>query len=181
MNKETRTSWGYVLELREKLEEMCELAHRCLEVAKEKYKGYCDQKSVKEELKVRDRALILLPSDKNKMIMQWKGSSFHSTARRNELGYNLKIGGKRNVVYVSMPKRYEEREEHQQTNLRGGLIVRASDDDDANDEGDSDEVPMLALSQQHDSQDVVVSRSLNPEKKQKVGVLFAEYEVIFFF
>ncbi|XP_040067218.1 uncharacterized protein LOC120840675 [Ixodes scapularis] len=57
LNEETKTSYSYVMELRDKLEETCKLAHQCLDEAKVKYKAYYDRKKVNREMKVGDKAL----------------------------------------------------------------------------------------------------------------------------
>ncbi|XP_042150102.1 uncharacterized protein LOC121838101 [Ixodes scapularis] len=178
MKKETKTSYGYVLELREKLEETCELAHRCLEVAKEKYKGNYDHKRVKREMKAGDRALILLPSDNNKMLMQWKGP-FEVMARKNEVDYELEIGGRSKIFHVNILKKYEEREESEQVGLRCRVAVKVDEDSDIITEAGEDEVPMLSLTKQQDKRDVVVHTDLNREKRQQVFDLISEYEEIF--
>ncbi|KAM7281314.1 uncharacterized protein ISCGN_006396, partial [Ixodes scapularis] len=51
LNEETKTSYSYVMELRDKLEETCKLAHQCLDEAKVKYKAYYDRKKVNREMK----------------------------------------------------------------------------------------------------------------------------------
>ncbi|XP_040067618.1 uncharacterized protein LOC120840907 [Ixodes scapularis] len=51
LEDDVRTSYGHVLELRERLQRTCELAHRFLEKAKIKYKEHYRKNSVKRQLK----------------------------------------------------------------------------------------------------------------------------------
>ncbi|XP_040065074.1 uncharacterized protein LOC120838968 [Ixodes scapularis] len=94
LKADLKTTYAHVLELRNKLEGSCELAHHCLEEAKGKYKKYYDKKTVTRQLRPGDLVLILLPSDHNKLIMQWKGP-FEVSSRRNEVDYELDVGGRK--------------------------------------------------------------------------------------
>ncbi|XP_040068602.2 uncharacterized protein LOC120841708 [Ixodes scapularis] len=178
LNEETKTSYSYVMELRDKLEETCKLAHQCLDEAKVKYKAYYDRKKVTREMKVGDKALILLPSDNNKLLMQWKGP-FIVTARRNEVDYELEIAGTRKAFHVNMLKKYEERTEMDPAAPRCSAAT-ATDDDNKNDEEDAiDDVPTLSLTRQQNGQDVLVNTTLSTEEKKQVATLIGEFGEIF--
>ncbi|KAM7288160.1 uncharacterized protein ISCGN_031849 [Ixodes scapularis] len=178
LNEETKTSYSYVMELRDKLEETCKLAHQCLDEAKVKYKAYYDRKKVNREIKVGDKALILLPSDNNKLLMQWKGP-FIVTARRNEVDYELEIAGTRKAFHVNMLKKYEERTEMDPAAPRCSAAT-ATDDDNKNDEEHAmDDVPTLSLTRQQNGQDVLVNTALSTEEKKQVATLIGEFEEIF--
>lgn len=60
---------------------------------KRKNKECYDRKKIHREMEVGDKAIILLPSDSNKMLMHWKGP-FMITAKRNEVDYELEVGVK---------------------------------------------------------------------------------------
>ena len=61
---ETKTLYQYVLDLKERLETTCKLAHEELRKSSERYKKYYDRGSKESKLRVGDKALILLPTDK---------------------------------------------------------------------------------------------------------------------
>ena len=70
---EVRSTYQYVIELRDRLESTLAIAQDNLSKMSRKYKRHYDQKAWKRQLKVGDKALVLLPTDKNKLLMGWKG------------------------------------------------------------------------------------------------------------
>ena len=67
--EELKTTYQYVLELRERLEDTCALAHAELKKAQVKQKKWYDKKARPKLLKPGDKALLLLPTEKNKLLM----------------------------------------------------------------------------------------------------------------
>lgn len=106
---ETKTTYTYVLELRERLEQTCKLAHESLRAAKQRDKEYYDRKTRERKLMPGDKALVLLPSDNNKLLMQWKGP-FLVTRKKSEIDYELLVHNSKKVFHINMLKKYEERE-----------------------------------------------------------------------
>ena len=70
---EVENSYQYVFELREKLEETLKLAHSQLQKAQDKGKHYYHRKTRVRKFQPGEKALVLLPTDHNKLLMQWKG------------------------------------------------------------------------------------------------------------
>ena len=70
---EVKNSYQYVFELREKLEETLKLAHSQLQKAQDKGKHYYHRKTRVRKFQPGEKALVLLPTDHNKLLMQWKG------------------------------------------------------------------------------------------------------------
>ena len=70
---EVLTSYQYVLELRERLNETMKLAQAELEKNQGRNKNLYNRKAKKRSFQVGDKVLVLLPSDQNKLFMQWKG------------------------------------------------------------------------------------------------------------
>ncbi|XP_037528627.1 uncharacterized protein LOC119405871 [Rhipicephalus sanguineus] len=103
------TTYTYLVDLRHRLEETCKLAHDELEKARAKQKTYYDRKSRPRKLNVGDKVLLLLPTDSNELLMQWKGP-FEVVERKNEVDYVLAINGKRKIFHINMLRKYEERE-----------------------------------------------------------------------
>lgn len=166
------------MELRKKLEDTCKLAHTCLEEARAKYKGYHDRKSSIRKMQQGDQALILLPTDHNKMIMQWKGP-FPVTARKNEVDYKLEVGGKKKLFHINMLKKYEEREETPHQPLCNAVVNKKETDEDEYDAEDYD-IPMPIWIRQQGWEDVVINKNLESEKIGQVRELLRKFENIFF-
>ena len=67
---EVRTTYQYVLELRQTLEDTLEVARKGLEKSAGRYKKYYDRIAKPRSFQVNDEVLILLPTDENKFLVQ---------------------------------------------------------------------------------------------------------------
>ena len=106
---EVKSSYEYVTELRERLEDSLKLAQEELEKSQKRYKRHYDRKAKPRRLEVGDRVLILLPTDSNKLLMQWRGPyTVESCVGAND--YRVKMGSKTKTYHVNMLKKYISRE-----------------------------------------------------------------------
>ena len=67
---EIKTSYQYVLELRERLESAKKIAQEWLLKSRKKNKTLYDRRAKKREFQEGDKVLLLLPTDANKLLMQ---------------------------------------------------------------------------------------------------------------
>ena len=107
---EVKNSYQYVFELREKLEDTLKLAHTELQKAQHKGKHYYDRKVKVRRFAQGDKVLILLPTDHNKLLMQWKGL-FEVSAVVGLNDYKVCVKGKERVYHANLLKKYFERED----------------------------------------------------------------------
>ena len=107
---EVKNSYQYVFELREKLEDTLKLAHTELQKAQHKGKHYYDRKAKVRRFAQGDKVLILLPTDHNKLLMQWKGP-FEISAVVGLSDYKVCVKGKERVYHANLLKKYFERED----------------------------------------------------------------------
>jgi len=70
---EVRTTYQYVLDLRNRLEDTCQLVKESLSKSSDKAKKHFDRKTRMRELQAGDSVLIMRPTDSSKLLMQWKG------------------------------------------------------------------------------------------------------------
>ena len=105
---ETKTTYQYIIDLKERLNETCEAAQKELQKSKVRYKHHYDKKSRPRQFEVDNKVLLLLPTDKNKLLLQWKGP-FSITAKVGTLDYRININGKMKVFHINLLKRYYER------------------------------------------------------------------------
>ena len=90
---EVKSSYENDTELREHLEDSLKLAQEELEKSQKRYKRHYDRKAKPGRLEVGDRVLILLPTDSNKLLMQWRGPyTVESCVGAND--YRVKMGSK---------------------------------------------------------------------------------------
>ena len=101
--------YRYVTELRERLEDSLKLAQEELEKSQKRYKRHYDRKAKPRRLEVGDRVLILLPTDSNKLLMQWRGP-YTVESRVGANDYRVKMGSKTKTYHVNMLKKYISRE-----------------------------------------------------------------------
>ena len=107
---EVKNSYQYVFELREKLEDTLKLAHTELQKAQLKGKHYYDRKTKVRKFAPGDKVLVLLPTDHNKLLMQWKGP-FEVSAVMGLNDYRVRVKGKERVYHANLLKKYFERED----------------------------------------------------------------------
>ena len=102
---EVKSSYEYVTKLRECLEDSLKLAQGELEKFQKRYKRHYDRKVKPRRLEVGDRVLILLPTDRNKLLMQWRRPyTVESSVGAND--YRVKMGSKTKTYHVNMLKKY---------------------------------------------------------------------------
>ncbi|XP_040075237.1 uncharacterized protein LOC120847507 [Ixodes scapularis] len=171
IDPETKTTYGYMVDLRRRLEETCKTAHEELRKAQMTQKRYYDKKSGVRQLKEGDRVLILLPTDKNKLILQWKGP-FPVLKRRNNVDYLIDLGRKSTVFHINMLKKYEEMEVlcAPRQALVGITIEEESEEQD---------IPSVCLSQLEGYNDVQMSEELTERQAGEVYQLLEEFRDVF--
>ena len=70
---DTRTTYQYVVDLRNKLQDTWDLAQNELRRSQVRQKKYLDARTKDRTFKKGDQVLILLPTSENKLLMHWKG------------------------------------------------------------------------------------------------------------
>ena len=71
---EVKTRCEYVTELCEHLEDSLKLAQEELQKSQKRYKKFYSKKAKPRRLEVGAQVLMLLPTDNNKLLMQWRGT-----------------------------------------------------------------------------------------------------------
>ena len=118
------TGYEYVTELLECLEDSLKLAQEELQKSQKRYKKYYDRKAKPRCLEVgeQDIVLILLPTDSNKLLMQWRGPyTMESLVGAND--YRIKMGSKTKTYNVNMLKKYIARKSE------AGVVLTSNKDD----------------------------------------------------
>jgi len=70
-NVEVKTAYQYVVDLRERIEETCELARNELEKVQAHNQKYSNQRSRERKFNVGDSVLLLLYTEQNKLTLDW--------------------------------------------------------------------------------------------------------------
>ena len=107
LNEETKSTYQYIFDLRNRLEETADLAAKNAEISSNSYKKYYDRKTSDRTFKVGEEVLVLLPESSNKLLISWKGP-FKILERRN-VDYLIDFRGKPKLFHANMLKRYHRR------------------------------------------------------------------------
>ena len=102
---DVKTTYQYVIDLKDRLAKTCELAQQELKKSSARYKKYYDRKTRSRTFKVGDKVLMLLPTDHNKILMQWKGP-YTVVEKRGVADYRIDVDGKLKTFHANLLKKY---------------------------------------------------------------------------
>ena len=176
-------SFEYIQDLQSRISKSVELAQDNVAHAATRHKLYADRGSKPRQFQVGDKVLLLLPQDKNKLLMEWKGP-FSITAIRSGTNYELDIDSRNKVFHINMLQKYYERDPHvlaadnaQQAAL--GLVIN---DDDETLEGMTPSFPSFPHqieSQTEFLSDVHVNTELNRSQTTDLYSVLNEFQHVF--
>jgi hypothetical protein len=175
---EVKTTYQYVLDLQERLQETCEMAKQELLKAQQTQKRHFDVKARPKAFSCGDRVLLLLPTDHNKLLMQWKGP-YTVIERVNGNNYRIQLPDRKRLFHANMLKRYVDRQIEAEVDDNDDQILSAaavleSDDDEGAD--------MLADRRSQPTEtyrDVQINPALDPLRHRQVLELIEEFSDIF--
>ncbi|GFO29000.1 gypsy retrotransposon integrase-like protein 1 [Plakobranchus ocellatus] len=107
---DVKSSYEYVLNLRERLDDTLKIAREELEKAQGRQKHYYDRTAKHKKFSVGEKMLVLLPTDSNKLLMQWKGP-FEIVATVGINDYRINMGGKEKTFHANLLKGYIARDQ----------------------------------------------------------------------
>ena len=185
INEQTKTTYQYVLELRERLESTCKLAHDELRKAQGNQHKWFNKKAKAKHLKEGDQVLLLLPTKLNKLEMQWQGP-FDIIKKVRENDYVINLDGQHNMFHANMLRKYLVRKtidngmvilcgcRHLEI-ATGGMAENDSlEETDAREER-SDDIKYCPLRATQTWKDVKISTYLNEDQQREVRQLLEEY------
>ena len=163
---EVHNTYTYVVELRNKLEETCELAQEHLQKSSQKQKHHYDKKAKDRRFSLGDKVLLLLPTDNNKLLLSWKGP-FEIIEVINAWDYRILLSdGKSKIFHANLLKKYESRDE-----VFAVSVIKDCDPDELI------HVPEIQGSESY--LDVSINPNLSEEQKKDILSLICEYKDIF--
>ena len=163
-----KSTYEYVVNMRERLQDAVELANEHLGEAKTRQKKYYDRGAKQRTFREGDKVLILLPTEANKLKMAWKGV----LDQVGPVDYGISLKGKRRVYHANMLKYYNKRKVEDV--LAAAVVVEEGDHED--------QPPPLSLSnstpqlqQSEDWRDVVICETLTESQKEDVRSLVKRF------
>jgi len=167
---DVKSTYQYVIDLRERLQDTCDMAHQNLLKAQVKQKKYYDGRSKERSFKPGEKVLWLLLTDENKLLMQRRGP-FVVLERVNHCDYKIQLSGKVRFFHANLLKKYWDKREDT-TETLGAAILEAQEDDSM--------IPVELLADEKENyNDVKISNKLDEEQTKQVKQLLHEYRDIF--
>ena len=189
---EVKTSYAYVFDLRERLEDTVKLAREELKKSQVRYQRYYNRKAKSRSFKVGSKVLLLLPTDKNKLLLQWKGPFVvESVVGVND--YGIRVGDKVKTFHANMLKEYVDRqmievkEQDDERGVQGCSVLQVVataviERSESGLEEAVDDENLLELGTVHSKEtvgDVTFGQQLNREQKGQLQEVVKKYERIF--
>ena len=110
MEPETKSQYQYVLELKEKIRDTCELARSELAHSQAQNKKYFDKRAKHRSLKEGELVLVLLPTESSKLTLKWKGP-YKIVGKVGLYDYKVQVDDHHVKVYhINMLKLFNQRE-----------------------------------------------------------------------
>ena len=112
--------------MRNKLEETCQIDRNSLEEALGVYKHYCDRKGRTRNFSVvGQKVLVLLPTEHNKLNLQWKGP-YEIIEVINKMDYKIiSIKSKTKIYHANLLKQYLVRQYAEPVQTVGIAVIEA--------------------------------------------------------
>ena len=186
---EAKTTYEYVVDLRNRLQETCHLAQENLQRAADKYKRHFDKHAKPRKFDPGDKVLLLLPTESNKLKMQWKGP-FQVLKRFGEADYVIQFPHRAKTFHANMLKRYYERQPEIENRsneeavndemqaVGAAVVVEELSDAEMSLTGEGN-LPLFNNLQRETYKDVEIGHDLSADQKKDVENLLEEFQDIF--
>ena len=198
---EVKTLYKYVVDLRDRVEETCKMDN--VELAKVQVRNhkYYNKRTRDRKLQVGDSVLLLLPTERNKLTLAWRGP-YKVVGIVGDVDYRVELSpDKVKTYHINMLKRYYHRESPTEPTFNGSRVSSNSDDNDiinadqdvdhqaasvacvieeeVSDEAmsgkDVEALPLYNFRQKETVDDVIVNPQLSAEQRNQVKDLLIEY------
>ena len=176
-----RTTYEYVVNLRNRLQETWDLAHEQLSRSQARQKRLYDYKTKERTFQRGDQVLLLLPTSENKLIMHWKGP-FEILERVEGHDYRVQLPNRQQIFHANLLKRYlpavsEEPENTASSAIQTTAAAILEPEQEMIDQGA--ELSTLNPLQKETYRDVQISSTLTDQQRTDVQTLLQTYQDIF--
>ncbi|XP_071486350.1 uncharacterized protein [Diadema antillarum] len=171
VNEEVKTTYEYVVDLRERLEQTCELAQNELLRNQNRYKKYYDTKARDRHFNVGEKVLLLRPSSSSKLLMQWQGP-YEIKQKVGKCDFRIDIEGKLKTYHANLLKGYVERDA---TAAQASAATVFEDRDEEPDIAKA-RIDMPMLSQTENIEDVCLDTNLSDAQREQAHEVLKRYE-----
>ena len=173
-DEQVLSTYQYVIELRERLEQTCQLARDNLKKVQFKQKTYYDKRARSCKFDVGDKVWLLLPTESNKLLLQWKGP-YEVVEIVNRMDYKVDVDGVVGTYHANMLKQYVERKTVTSHCLLSAEANVTVDEETDTEEFGLDDCSFPTAKQPQSYNDVSVSYALTSEQRAEVEALIEQY------
>ena len=180
-DEEIKTTYQYVIDLREKMEKVIEVAQENLKNASKRYKKYFDVKAKARTFDKGDKVLLLLPTKANKLQLKWQGP-FEIIRKNGENNYVIEIGKVQRTYHANMLRKYWDREVTGSSSEQVGVLECAVavfiDEEEDTEELQRKGLSIETLNLRHSEtfRDVHMGEELDDQQKQEMLSVLKEFE-----
>lgn len=173
-DEEVKTTYQYVVDLREKIESTLKIAQANLGSSSSRYKRHFDRKAKQRSFQIGDKVLLLLPTKRNKLQVKWQGPfTVIKTVGAND--YTVDVGGDQRTYHINLLKRYFERETLETVGVLQCAVAAVVDEDEGDDEGSKVSIVMPLSKQTETIRDVIIGESLNADQRKQLGDMLERF------
>ncbi|XP_042149478.1 uncharacterized protein LOC120845798 [Ixodes scapularis] len=172
LDAELRTTYEHVLDLRNRLEETCKIAHEELARSGARYARYYNRKAKERTFQPGEKVLLLLPTDNHKLLLQWKGP-FLVTRKTGEVDYEIQTATGLKLFHANLLKKYEERGIEKEDERQACAVLSLTETED------DQPIPLPAFQREEGPGDAKVSSKLSAEQKSQLDRVMRSHENIF--
>ncbi|XP_070191283.1 uncharacterized protein [Littorina saxatilis] len=152
---EQKTTAEYVVNLRNRIEETCNVARENLKKAASKQAHFFNKKTKPRTLEVGKRVLLLRPVKNNKLELTWSGP-YKVVEKLNEFDYKIQVGRRTRIYHINLIKEYQERELSSATpnpSSSAQASVPASNEEESDEEDGGEEVVAVVMEEDNTMDD----------------------------
>lgn len=175
---EVKTTYQYIVDLKQRLHETCQMAHDNLQKSSDRYKKYYNTKAKDRRFAVNDKVLLLLPTSANKLLMHWKGP-YEVIGKQGLSDYHINMNGKSKLFHANLLKMYYDRSETQASKTPKVHKVCAVITEDVECEIQTEmRMEPPSLKRTETINDAHINPDLTPDQHQEVIKLLTEFDPV---
>lgn len=130
---------------------------------------YYDRKAKESKLHVGDQALVLLPTNNNKLLLQWKGP-FPVVERKGDCDYRIDVNREVKLFHANMLKKYYSRQDVSCVDVMAAVVEE--------EEEKPEPLNLPGLYRKETWRQVHICGNLTDEQQNEVRTLLEEYDEI---
>jgi len=163
----------YIQQLNERIETALKAARENVQHAQQRNKDYYDKQSSERCLESGDLALILMPTDNNKLTATWQGP-YRVIRRGDNNNYILDVDGRQAMLHINALRKYHQDDDNDDQAETVNLIISGDTDLRAEAAGETDE----AIKQQADER-YAIGEQLTDDQRAMIKGLLDSFPDIF--